>query len=132
MGTLHQAFLIAQWITISSAIILLNKYLLVDLRFHFPLTLVLMHMVFSGGCAYVWSWCGWIEVPKLTCEDIVWRIVPVAICFAASVCLGNISYMYLTVAFIQVCRSALEMYSATGFAHAGRTRRATAPFAPRC
>ena len=84
MGTLHQAFLIAQWITISSAIILLNKYLLVDLRFHFPLTLVIMHMVFSGGCAYVWSWCGWIEVPKLTCEDIVWRIVPVAICFAAS------------------------------------------------
>ena len=45
----YTAYLIAQWIFLSSTIILFNKYLLDTAKFHFPLTLVPLRLQ-PGTC----------------------------------------------------------------------------------
>ena len=102
---LKAVYLIVQWIFFSSTIIIFNKYLLDTAGFHFPLTLVLMHMVFITGCAQLWKRMGWVDVPVLSWYEIGVRFVPVAICFASSLGLGNAAYLYISVAFIQMIKA---------------------------
>lgn len=103
--TLFALYLIVQWIFLSSTIILFNKYLLSERKFHFPITLVLLHMVFVSACALLWKQMGWITVPTLTWQQIRTRFVPVAVCFALSLSLGNAAYLYITVAFVQMLKA---------------------------
>ena len=48
---LFQLYLILQWIFLSSTIILFNKWLISTKHFQFPLTIVIMHMMFESGAA---------------------------------------------------------------------------------
>ena len=105
MPLLWTVYLLVQWIVLSSALILLNKHLLSTAGFNFPVTLVLMHMIFASLCSALWRWCGWISVPKLTYVDYGVRFVPVGICFAASLSLGNAAYLYISVAFVQMLKA---------------------------
>ena len=101
-----QAYLILQWIFLSSLIILFNKYILSTANFHFPLTLVLFHMSFISIAAASWKALGWVEVPaEITWTDIQRRFAPVAVLFALSLCLGNAAYLYISVAFIQMLKA---------------------------
>lgn len=102
---LFKAYLVAQWIVLSSVIILFNKWLLSTAHFHFPLTLVFMHMVFIGLCAHAWKLLGWSEVPALSWHDLAVKFGPVTVCFAASLGLGNAAYLYITVAFVQMLKA---------------------------
>eukprot|EP00966_Prymnesium_polylepis_P259428 5992265-Prymnesium_polylepis.1 len=89
-------YLIVQWIFLSSTIILFNKHLLATAGFHFPLTLVLIHMLFISLCALTWKKMGWVEVPDVQWRDVGVRFVPVGICFAASLGLGNAAYLFIS------------------------------------
>ena len=101
-----QAYLICQWIFLSSLIILFNKYLLSTANFHYPLSLVLMHMVFISIATCIWKLCGWAEVPtNISWGDIGKRFAPVALLFALSLCLGNMAYLFISVAFIQMLKA---------------------------
>ena len=62
---LYTAYLLVQWISLSTVLILLNKHILSTAGFNFPVTLVLMHMSFCSLCALIWKLCGWITVPHL-------------------------------------------------------------------
>ena len=99
------AYLLVQWITLSSVLILLNKHLLSSAGFDLPVTLVLMHMSFASLCSAIWRWCGWISVPRLTYYDYCVRFVPVGLCFAVSLSLGNAAYLYISVAFVQMLKA---------------------------
>ncbi|KAL1510812.1 hypothetical protein AB1Y20_007096 [Prymnesium parvum] len=99
------AYLIVQWIFFSSCIILFNKYLLDTAGFHFPLTLVLLHMVFISACTLLFRLAGWEDIPFVSWRDIGLRFVPVGICFALSLGLGNAAYLYISVAFIQMIKA---------------------------
>ena len=101
-----QAYLIAQWIFLSSTIILFNKYLLSSAKFHFPLTLVSLHMAFITVAAAAWRGFGWIEIPQdISWHDVTTRFLPVALLFALSLCLGNMAYLYISVAFVQMLKA---------------------------
>ena len=100
-----QAYLILQWVSLSSLIILFNKYLLSDAGFHFPLTLVIMHMCFITFATQVWALLGWAEVPAVSREDLLTRLLPIALFFALSLGLGNAAYLYISVAFVQMLKA---------------------------
>jgi len=100
-----RAYLICQWIFLSSTIILFNKYLLSTVNFHFPLSLVILHMVFISVCAFIWKRLGWVDVPEVAPVDILTRFAPVALCFALSLGLGNAAYLYISVAFVQMLKA---------------------------
>jgi len=102
----YPIYLILQWIFLSSLIILFNKYLLSTANFHFPLTLVLFHMVFISAACAAWKALGWASFPSdISWHDIQMRFVPVAVLFALSLCLGNAAYLYISVAFIQMLKA---------------------------
>jgi len=98
------AYLIVQWIFLSSCIILFNKHLLSG-GFPFPCTLVCIHMIFVSICAATWRATGWAEVPNVTYNNWVCGFLPVGMCFAASLLLSNAAYVYITVAFIQMIKA---------------------------
>ena len=69
-GHLLTLYLILQWVFFSSSIILFNKWLMTTGKFHFPLTLVIMHMVFVTACAQLWRRMGWTEAPSISWSDV--------------------------------------------------------------
>ena len=101
----YTIFLIVQWIFFSSTVILFNKYLLAARGFHFPLTLVLCHMLFISACATLWKALRWLEVPEVAPRDMLTRFVPVGIFFGLSLGLGNAAYLYISVAFVQMLKA---------------------------
>jgi len=75
--------------------------------FEFPLTITVLHMVFS------WGMC-WLqlrlfhEAPKaaaLGLREQARKIAPLAVCFAASVAMGNLSLKYIYPSFSQMLGS---------------------------
>jgi len=98
------AYLIVQWIFLSSCIILFNKHLLSG-GFPFPCTLVCIHMMFVSICAAVWRATGLADVPNVKAKDWWGGFLPVGMCFAASLLLSNAAYVYITVAFIQMIKA---------------------------
>ena len=103
---LFQLYLICQWIFLSSTIILFNKWIISTKRFHYPLTLVLLHMSFVSVCAQLWRRAGWSEAPTITWRDMITRFAPIAALFAASLGFGNAAYLYISVAFVQMLKAA--------------------------
>ena len=79
MGTLY----VALWITLSGAVIMYNKWILVYYGFPFPITLTMWHMAFSALLATIAVKAGWVRAEKSMTPKIYWRsIVPVAVLFA--------------------------------------------------
>ena len=99
-------YLLVQWVSLSSGLILLNKHILSTAGFDFPCTLVLMHMVFCSLCACVWRLLGWVSVPPMRgLADHLMRFAPIGLCFTASLSLGNAAYLYISVAFVQMLKA---------------------------
>ena len=106
VGThLVTVFLIAQWVFFSSTIILFNKHILTAYRFPYPATLVLIHMLFASACCTTAKVLGWVDIPQLALRNWLTQILPVGLCFAVSLVLGNAAYLYITVAFVQMLKA---------------------------
>lgn len=103
-------YLIVQWIFISSALILYNKYILSTLDFAYPLTLVLMHMAFVTCATNVWRALSWAEIPVVSLNDVMKHFVPVAIFFGGSLAFSNMAYLFLSVAFIQIMKASTPVW----------------------
>ena len=105
-GHLLTLYLILQWVFFSSSIILFNKYILSSLHFPYPATLVLIHMLFASACMTAAKLAGWADIPALEFRQWRAQILPVGLCFAVSLALGNAAYLYITVAFVQMLKAA--------------------------
>ncbi|CAL5221974.1 g4256 [Coccomyxa viridis] len=106
IGTLY----VALWISLSGAVIMYNKWILVYYGFPFPITLTMWHMAFSAVLATIAVKAGWVRSEKSMSATIYWRsIVPVAVLFAGTLWLGNSVYMYLSVAFIQMLKALMPV-----------------------
>ena len=100
---LYSISLIVQWL--SSSLIILNKHILSERGFHFPLTLVMLHMAFGSAASTAWRALGWVEVPPLTLAEWAAKFLPVGFCFAISMGAGNAAYLYISVAFVQMLKA---------------------------
>lgn len=93
------------WLSLSSSIILFNKWLLSPHRFPYPVTLAFWHMLFCSGVGLCVVQTRWL--PK---ETILWSTwfklcVPVGALGAAGLTLGNAAFLYLSVAFAQMLKA---------------------------
>lgn len=98
------AYLILQWIFLSSSLILFNKSLISG-GFRFPITVVLLHMLFGSCAAALWKLAGWEQVPAIGLKTYLKGFVPVGLCFAGSLALSNMAYEYISVAYIQMIKA---------------------------
>jgi len=89
----------------SSSIILFNKHILTGYNFPYPATLVLIHMLFASACCTTAKVLGWVDIPQLALRQWLTQILPVGLCFAVSLVLGNAAYLYISVAFVQMLKA---------------------------
>ncbi|OJJ83255.1 uncharacterized protein ASPGLDRAFT_152043 [Aspergillus glaucus CBS 516.65] len=106
---LHPAVYIALWIALSSSVILFNKWVLATAKFNFPLFLTTWHMGFATFMTQILA----RFTDKLDSRHNVpmnprtytRAIVPIGLMFSLSLICGNLSYLYLSVSFIQMLKA---------------------------
>ena len=97
----------SSWMTVSSVLIVLNKYLMVDLGFKYPMAVSGMGMFMSGILGFIVCRVLRLVECKATITPNFWlvRIMPVGFFMAVTLWTGNEVYLYLTVAFIQMLKA---------------------------
>jgi hypothetical protein len=99
-------------ICLSAGLINFNKYILGEGVYPYPIALTTMHMVAcSVFCTLCYGLRGESWFPssgKVSAElgTYLWRTLPIAVCFAFSIWLSNVAYLYSSVAFLQMCKEA--------------------------
>ncbi|GIL59594.1 hypothetical protein Vafri_14339 [Volvox africanus] len=95
------------WMLVSSGLIMLNKYIMVDLGFEYPMFVTMMGMGMSGLlaflCCYIFRLVDVNE--KLDIKFWFQRILPIGLLMAITLWTGNEVYLHLTVAFIQMLKA---------------------------
>lgn len=95
------------WMSLSTLLILVNKHIMVDLRFGYPMSLASLGMLISTVCCWCWYRFSNLSSGKrsLSASIYITRIVPVGLMMAVTLQSGNITYLYLTVSLIQMLKS---------------------------
>ncbi|KAK9865387.1 hypothetical protein WJX84_008174 [Apatococcus fuscideae] len=95
------------WMVVSSSLILVNKHLMSNDGFHYPMALSGLGMGFSAVAS--WLVCKvfkLVEAKKsISAHFYMTRIVPVGLFMALTLHFGNVVYLYLTVSFIQMLKA---------------------------
>jgi len=95
---------------VGPSLVLLNKHIMQDCHFDYPLTLVALGFISSAIVARVLAWCK----PSLVRPEALavlagrgwFRIaLPIGACSALSVAPGNAAYLYLGLGFIQMLKA---------------------------
>lgn len=98
------------WMLASSALIFANKQLMVDHGFRFPFALTCLGQASSTLLAWLASLVGLAPLrPPPPLHVMLTRLLPVSLSFAASLFLGNVAYLGLSVAFINIMKAATPM-----------------------
>lgn len=93
------------WLSLSSVVILSNKWLLHPMRFPFPVTLTCWHMIVSAAVGAVAVMSGQVTQTRLSWQTWAAVCLPIGALSAASLFFGNMAFMYLTVAFMQMLKA---------------------------
>ena len=94
------------YMLVGPLLIMSNKYLLTTGQFHYPILLTAMHQLASAlGSAFLVRGLGVVPLA----HDVTWRvwrtnIFAVGLMTTAALCTGNGSYLYLTVAFVEILK----------------------------
>ncbi|CAK7274656.1 hypothetical protein SEPCBS57363_006275 [Sporothrix epigloea] len=102
------AYVIA-WISLSSSVILFNKWILSTLNFRFPVILTTYHLIFATIMTQLLARYTTLidgrKSVKMTGRVYLRAIVPIGVFFSLSLICGNLTYLYLSVAFIQMLKA---------------------------
>jgi hypothetical protein len=105
---LHPAFYIATWISLSSSVIIFNKWILDTAGFRYPIVLTTWHLAFATLMTQILARTTSVldsrkKVP-MTGKIYLRAIVPIGLMFSLSLICGNLTYLYLSVSFIQMLK----------------------------
>ncbi|EMR63254.1 hypothetical protein MGN70_012385 [Eutypa lata] len=108
-AALHPALYVAVWISLSSSVILFNKWILDTLEFRYPVILTTYHLTFATIATQLLARYTTLldgrKTVKMTGRVYLRAIVPIGIFFSLSLICGNLTYLYLSVAFIQMLKA---------------------------
>jgi len=106
---LNPALIIAVWISLSSSVIIYNKYILSTLGFPFPIFLTTFHLVFATIgtriLARTTHLLDGLQNVQMTMDRWLKSIVPIGALFSASLIFSNMAYLTLSVSFIQMLKA---------------------------
>lgn len=100
---------VSLWIGLSGVVIMYNKYLLAYAGFPYPITLTLWHMFFCATLAIGLVKSGKVQAIGMSPETYCKAIVPIGLCYACSLWVGNAAYLYLSVSFIQMLKALMPV-----------------------
>lgn len=103
------AVYVCVWISLSSSVILFNKWILDTLNFHYPVLLTTYHLIFSTIMTQILAryttYLDGRKSVKMTGRVYLRAIVPIGVFFSLSLICSNLTYLYLSVAFIQMLKA---------------------------
>ncbi|KAK2070719.1 hypothetical protein P8C59_005193 [Phyllachora maydis] len=106
---IHPVIYIIVWIGMSSSVILFNKWILDTLHFRYPVILTTYHQLFATIMTQILAHYTTLldgrKTVKMTSEVYLRAIVPIGFFFSLSLICGNLTYLYLSVAFIQMLKA---------------------------
>lgn len=107
-ASLHPAVYIATWISLSSSVIIFNKWILDTAGFKFPVVLTTWHLAFATLMTQILArFTNVLDSRKkvpMTGRIYLRAIVPIGLMFSLSLICGNLTYLYLSVSFIQMLK----------------------------
>ncbi|KAF2857948.1 TPT-domain-containing protein [Piedraia hortae CBS 480.64] len=107
------AVYIAAWIALSSSVILFNKWILDTAKFHFPIILTTWHLSFATFMTQIMArFTTTLDSRKnvpMTGRVYLRTIVPIGVMFSLSLICGNLTYLYLSVSFIQMLKATMPI-----------------------
>ncbi|KAK1835852.1 putative solute carrier family 35 member C2 [Podospora conica] len=108
--SVHPIFFIASWIFFSNSTILFNKWIIDNRGFKYPAILTCWHLVFATAATQILSRTTTLldgrKKVQMTGRVYLRAIVPIGLLYSASLVCSNMVYLYLSVAFIQMLKSA--------------------------
>ncbi|KAI9882891.1 MAG: hypothetical protein M1823_005363 [Watsoniomyces obsoletus] len=110
-SSLHPAVYVIAWIALSSSVILFNKQIVDpdNLNFPFPIILTTWHLAFATLMTQILARTTTLldgrKTVRMTGKVYLRAIVPIGLFFSLSLICGNITYLYLSVAFIQMLKA---------------------------
>ncbi|KAK9781907.1 hypothetical protein SCAR479_01778 [Seiridium cardinale] len=109
MPDLHPAFYIAAWIFFSNLTIIFNKWLLDTAGFRYPIILTTIHLVTSTLLTQLLARFTPLldsrHAIKLNGRIYIRAILPIGILYTVSLLCSNLTYLYLSVPFIQMLKA---------------------------
>lgn len=107
--SIHPAFYVMVWIALSSSVILFNKWILDTLNFRYPVILTTYHLSFATIMTQILARYTTLldgrKTVKMSGRVYLRAIVPIGFFFSLSLICGNLTYLYLSVAFIQMLKA---------------------------
>lgn len=105
--------LIGAWYFSNIGVLLLNKYLLSNYGFKFPIFLTMCHMTACALFSYVAiAWMKVVPMQTIRSRTQFFKIVALSIIFCTSVVSGNISLRFLPVSFNQAIGATTPFFTA--------------------
>ena len=104
----HPSVYVISWITLSSSVIIFNKWILATAGFHYPIVLTTWHLAFATLMTQIMARTTKLldgrKTVKMTGRIYLRAIVPIGAAFSLSLICGNLTYLHLSVAFIQMLK----------------------------
>mmetsp|Transcript_99680 Transcript_99680/g.257756 ORF Transcript_99680/g.257756 Transcript_99680/m.257756 type:complete len:412 (+) Transcript_99680:116-1351(+) len=104
------AAIVVAFMAVGPALMILNKHIMQDLDFAYPLTLSNLGLLVSSVCIHILARCGCIDIGT-ACKELMepqaWfrKALPVGACKAISLAAGNAAYLFLGLGFIQMFKA---------------------------
>ncbi|KAL8140238.1 hypothetical protein V2J09_006259 [Rumex salicifolius] len=112
-GRLFTVGLVSFWYSSNIGVLLLNKYLLSNYGFKYPIFLTMCHMTACSILSYVAiSWLKVVPLQTIRSKVQFFKIATLSVVFCASVVSGNISLRYLPVSFNQAVGATTPFFTA--------------------
>ncbi|WOH12449.1 hypothetical protein DCAR_0831953 [Daucus carota subsp. sativus] len=105
--------LVLAWYSSNIGVLLLNKYLLSNYGFKYPIFLTMCHMIACSLLSYVAVvWMELVPMQMIRSQNQFFKICVLSFVFCASVVSGNISLKYLPVSFNQAIGATTPFFTA--------------------
>jgi len=115
--------LISAWYSSNIGVLLLNKYLLSNYGFKYPIFLTMCHMTACSLFSYVAiAWFKMVPMQFMRSRLQFFKIATLSFIFCVSVVFGNVSLRYLPVSFNQAIGATTPFFTAV-FAYAMTLKR---------
>ncbi|KAK9742386.1 hypothetical protein RND81_03G169000 [Saponaria officinalis] len=105
--------LVTAWYSSNIGVLLLNKYLLSNYGFKYPIFLTMCHMTACSILSYIAiAWMKMVPMQTIRSRVQFFKISALSLIFCASVVSGNISLKYLPVSFNQAIGATTPFFTA--------------------
>ncbi|KAK1312705.1 putative sugar phosphate/phosphate translocator [Acorus calamus] len=112
-GRLFTVGLVTSWYSSNIGVLLLNKYLLSNYGFKYPIFLTMCHMTACSLLSYVAiAWLKAVPMQAIRSRTQFFKIAGLSLVFCASVVSGNVSLRYLPVSFNQAVGATTPFFTA--------------------